>query len=161
MTVALPSDSEGLAPLYREAGAAVIRANLDFPMGRPWRIPRTLQLCSDVVERVQPDLIHTHNVGTTFVVRLALGKSSPIPRVFGVTGTMHLEHDLVAWLDLLLAGPRDSWIATCQWTRRKYLELGVPADRVFVAYLGTDLRITRSSAPGFCAGRWASAPLCL
>jgi hypothetical protein len=45
----------------------------------------------------------------------------------------------VAWLDLLLAGPRDHWIATCQWTRRKYLELGIPVERVFLAYLGTDL----------------------
>ena len=139
VVVALPSDTEGLAPKYREAGAAVVQAKLDLPAREPWRLPKTLQLCRELVEGIQPDVIHTHHVGTTFVVRLALGKKSPIPRVFGVTGTMHLEHPLLAKLDLYLAGPRDYWIATCQWTRHKYFDLGLSNDRVFLAYLGTDV----------------------
>jgi hypothetical protein len=126
VVVALPSDTEGLAPKYREAGAAVVRANLDFPAREPWRIPATLRACRQLVADVRPDLIHTHHVGPTFVARLALGKNSPIPRVFGVTGTLHLEHGFFAWLDTHLAGPRDYWIATCQWTQRKYETLRRP-----------------------------------
>ena len=68
------------------------------------------------------------------------GKISPIPRIFGVTGTLHLEHEFFAWLDTHLAGPRDYWIATCQWTQRKYATLGIPLNRVFLAYLGTDVK---------------------
>ena len=55
------------------------------------------------------------------MTRLALGKKSKIPRVFQVAGPLHLEHRFFAWLDIALAGPRDSWLATCQWTRQKYL----------------------------------------
>jgi len=140
IVVALPSDTEGLAPKYRKAGATVVRANLDFPAREPWRIPATLRACRQLVADVRPDLIHTHHVGTTFVARLALGKISPIPRIFGVTGTLHLEHEFFAWLDTHLAGPRDYWIATCQWTQRKYATLGIPLNRVFLAYLGTDVK---------------------
>jgi glycosyltransferase involved in cell wall biosynthesis len=140
VVVALPSDTEGLAPKYRQAGATVLAANLDFPSREPWRLPSILRACRQLVSDVRPDLIHTHHVGPTFVARLALGKNSPIPRVFGVTGTLHLEHNFFAWLDIHLAGPRDFWIATCQWTQRKYETLGIPTNRVFLAYLGTDLK---------------------
>jgi glycosyltransferase involved in cell wall biosynthesis len=140
VVVALPSDTEGLAPKYREAGAAVVRANLDFPAREPWRIPATLRACRQLVADVRPDFIHTHHVGPTLVARLALGKNSPIPRVFQVPGPLHLEHSFFAWLDITLAGPRDFWIATCRWTRQKYLDLGINSGRVFLSYAGTDTK---------------------
>jgi glycosyltransferase involved in cell wall biosynthesis len=136
VVVALPSDTEGFAPRYREAGVPIVRADLDFPARRPWRLPARLRACRELVERVRPDLIHTHHVGTTFIVRLALGKDSPIPRIFQVPGPLHLEHALFARLDTWLAGSQDYWIATCKWTRRKYQELGIPVDRVFLSYSG-------------------------
>jgi len=139
VAVALPSAEDGLAPEYRRVGANVICADLDFPARQPWLLPGVLARCRSVVAEVQPDLIHTHHVGTTFVARLALGKNSKIPRVFQVAGPLHLESPAFAQIDLRLAGPRDYWIATCEWTRRKYLELGVPAERVFLSYAGTDV----------------------
>ncbi len=139
VVVALPSDTEGFAPRYREAGAMVVRADLDLPARQPWRIPATLAACRRLVESVRPDLIHTHHVGTTFVVRLALGKHSSIPRIFQVPGTLHLEHAFFARLDMQLAGPQDYWVAACEWTRRKYEELGVPSGHLFLSYLSTDV----------------------
>lgn len=139
VVVALPSDTDGFAPRYREAGIPVVQADLDFPARRPWLLPARLRACRELVEQVRPDLIHTHHVGPTFVLRLALGKDSSIPRIFQVMGTLHLEHSFYAHLDTLLAGPPDHWIATCKWTRRKYQELGVPADRVFFSYAGIDV----------------------
>ena len=140
VTVALPFADRGLAPQYREAGAEVIGANLDFPAQQPWRIPRVLAACRETVEKVQPDIIHCHHVGTTLVARLALGRSSKIPRVFQVAGPLHLESPFFANLDLRLAGRPDYWIATCEWTRRKYLASGVSPNRVFLSYAGTDVR---------------------
>jgi len=139
VVVALPSATEGLAPLYRETGATVIAVDVDFPARQPWRLPAKLAACRKLVESVRPDLIHTHHVGTTIVVRLALGKRSPIPRIFQVPGPLHLEHDFFARLDMQLAGPQDYWIATCQWTRQKYEQLGVPPGHVFLSYAGTDV----------------------
>src|ERR1700732_4935953 len=139
VVVALPSATEGLAPLYRETGATVIAADVDFPARQPWRLPAKLAACRKLVKSVRPDLIHTHHVGTTIVVRLALGKRSAIPRIFQVPGTLHLEHDFFARLDMQLAGPQDYWIATCQWTRRRYEELGVPSGHLFLSYLSADV----------------------
>jgi glycosyltransferase involved in cell wall biosynthesis len=140
VVVALPTDTEGLAPKYRQAGATVVRVNLDFPAKNPWRIPATLRACRQLVADVRPDLIHTHHVGPTFITRLALGKKSKILRIFQVAGPLHLEHRFFAWLDLALAGPRDSWLATCKWTRQKYQDLGVDRARVFLSYAGTDTK---------------------
>jgi glycosyltransferase involved in cell wall biosynthesis len=139
IVVALPSATAGLAPKYQEAGATVIPINLDVPTKRPWQIPAVLKSCRILVQTVRPDVIHTHHVGTTLVVRAALGKSSPIPRIFQVPGPLHLEHSFFAHLDTALAGPRDHWIAACRWTQRKYLQLGVPPHRVSLSYLGTDV----------------------
>jgi glycosyltransferase involved in cell wall biosynthesis len=139
IVVALPSATAGLAPKYQEAGASVIPINLDVPNRHPWQIPAVLKSCRTLVENVRPDIIHTHHVGTTLVVRAALGKSSPIPRIFQVPGTLHLEHAFFAHLDTSLAGPCDHWIAACRWTQRKYHQLGVPPQRVSLSYLGIDL----------------------
>lgn len=140
IVVALPSETEGLAPLYRKAGAGVVRADLDFPARRPWLLPARLQGYRELVRRVQPDLIHMHHVGTMLAVRLALGKKSTIPRVYQVAGPFHLEHKLFAELDVRTAGPQDRWIATCKWTERKYHELGIAPNRVFLSYSGIDTR---------------------
>jgi glycosyltransferase involved in cell wall biosynthesis len=148
VVVALPSATEGLAPLYRETGAAVIAADVDFPARQAWRLPAKLAACRKLVESVHPDLIHTHHVGTTIVARLALGKRSPIPRIFQVPGPLHLEHGFFAHLDMQLAGPQDYWIATCEWTRRKYEAMGVPSGRVFLSYAGTDVRAFSDARTG-------------
>lgn len=136
VVVVLPSDTEGFAPKYRQVGATVVRANLDFPAQKPWRIPATLRACRQLVADVRPDLIHTHHVGPTFITRLALGKNSKIPRIFQVAGPLHLEHRVFAWLDLTLAGPRDFWIATCECTREKYRVHGVAPERLFLSRIG-------------------------
>jgi glycosyltransferase involved in cell wall biosynthesis len=141
IVVALPSATAGLAPKYQEAGATVIPINLDVPTRQPWQIPAVLKSCRALVQSVRPDIIHTHHVGTTLVVRTALGKSSPIPRIFQVPGPLHLEHSFFAHLDTSSAGPQDHWIAGCRWTQRKYHQLGIPSERVFLSYPGTDLSL--------------------
>ena len=141
IVVALPSATAGVAPKYQEAGATVVPINLDVPTKQPWQIPAVLKSCRTLVKSVRPDVIHTHHVGTTLVVRVALGKSSPIPRIFQVPGPLHLEHSFFAHLETSSAGPQDHWIAGCRWTQQKYHRLGIPAQRVFLSYPGTDLNL--------------------
>lgn len=145
IVVALPSATNQSAAKYREVGATVVPVNLDVPTKHPWQIPAVLKSCRTLVQNVRPDIIHTHHVGTTLVVRAALGKSSPIPRIFQVPGPLHLEHSFFAHLDISLAGPQDHWIASCRWTERKYHQLGMPSQRVFLSYPGTDLNLFTST----------------
>jgi glycosyltransferase involved in cell wall biosynthesis len=139
VVVALPSDTEGLAPKYCQAGATVVRANLNFPTHQFWRIPGVCAVLRQLVADVRPDLIHTHHVGTTFALRIALGKNSKIPRIFQVPGPLHLEHSLIARLDTQLAGAQDHWLATCKWTYQKYLDLGIQSKQLFLSYASTNL----------------------
>jgi glycosyltransferase involved in cell wall biosynthesis len=71
-------------------------------------------------------------------MRLALGKSHPIPRLFQVPGPLHLEHPLFREAEVRSAGPQDAWIGSCRWTCRRYVESGIAPERVFLAYYGSD-----------------------
>lgn len=137
VVVALPSANDGLAPRYRELGATVVEAVVDVPK-RPWEMPRVLSACRDLVEKTEPDLIHLHHAGPTYIARIALGKRHAIPRIFQVAGPLHLEHELFTQLDIRTAGPPDYWIATCRWTGERYRKLGIPPERVSLSYAGTD-----------------------
>jgi glycosyltransferase involved in cell wall biosynthesis len=140
VTVGLPSGTEGLAPRYKEAGATVIAANLNFGAQHPGGLLRSVAASRQLVAQAEPDLIHVHHVGSALAMRFALGKRSRIPRLFQVPGPLHLEHRVFARLETWPAGPPDYWIATCRWTREKYLKLGIPSQRVFLSYAGTDLK---------------------
>src|SRR5438128_1442841 len=61
-----------LVPKYRAAGVEVHEAQLDLPIRRPWRVPAALRAMRQLVERVRPDIIHSHFVATTLTMRLAL-----------------------------------------------------------------------------------------
>lgn len=139
VVVALPSTTEGLAPFYKQTGATVVPVNVNFRAQHLWRLPTIVEACRRLIGEVKPDVVHSHHVGTAFAVRVALGKKSAVPHIFQVPGPLHLEHGAFAALDRWLAGSNDYWIATCQWTRRKYIELGVEPRRVFLVYAGTDL----------------------
>jgi glycosyltransferase involved in cell wall biosynthesis len=84
-------------------------------------------------------LIHSHFVGTTLTMRLALGRHHPVPRVFQVPGPLHLEHGLFRHLELSTSGTADYWVGTCAWTCDRYARSGVPPHRRFLSYYGTDL----------------------
>jgi glycosyltransferase involved in cell wall biosynthesis len=111
---------------------------VDFPAQSLWLLPQQCRALRNLVAIVNPDIIHSHFVGTTLTARIALGKDSPIPRMFQVPGPLHLEHLLFQQLDLLTAGKADYWTGSCKWTRQNYLDAGIAEDRVFLSYYGTD-----------------------
>lgn len=127
-----------MIPEYMAAGVTVHPVQLDFPVTRPWQFPRVRRAMRTLVTRIAPDLIHSHTVGTTLTMRLALGRQSP-PRIFQVPGPLHLEHAFFRRAEIATANPHDYWIATCQFTRRLYYQSGIDTNRVFLSYYGTDV----------------------
>lgn len=91
-----------------------------------------------IVDKVKPDIIHSHFVLTTLIMRLALRRSN-IPRIFEVPGPLHLEHWHTRWVDPFLAQKNDYWIATCKWTRDRYIKSGINPNRVFLTYYGSNI----------------------
>jgi glycosyltransferase involved in cell wall biosynthesis len=135
--VALPPGP--LVPAYQAAGVVVHLLQTDLPVRTPWTWFGLAATLRQLVATVNPALIHSHFVGTTLTMRLALGKAHPVPRVFQVPGPLHLEHPLFRQVELGTAGRADYWIGSCCWTCARYCHAGVGAERVFLSYYGIDL----------------------
>lgn len=133
---------------YNDAGATEHLLQTDFPARAPWRFPEMARRLSALVIKVQPDIIHSHFVGTTLSMRLVLGRGKTIPRVFQVPGPLHLEHAFFRKAELATAGQSDFWIGSCQWTCDRYARSGIERNRIFLSYYGTDLDLYTPKAPG-------------
>src|SRR4051812_35243452 len=73
--VALPALDGRTIDDWRRSGAALHVADLDFPVTRPWRLAEVCRSARALCDAVAPDIIHTHHVGPTLVLRRALGKN--------------------------------------------------------------------------------------
>jgi glycosyltransferase involved in cell wall biosynthesis len=124
---------------YRAEGIVVHPVQTSLPVRMPSQWSNTIKGFRDLVSYVKPDLIHSHFVGTTLTMRLALGKNHSIPRIFQVPGPLHLEHMFFRKVELVTAGQFDYWIGSCQWTCDRYRQSGVSPDRLFLSYYGTDI----------------------
>ncbi len=146
--VALPPESGQALGRWRASGATLHEASLDLPTAAPWQVPAALDAARRLVERVRPDIIHSYALGTTLVLRHALGRAHPVPRVFQVLGPLHLEYAFYRRLELASAGPGDAWIAAsrCVWDR--LVQAGAPIGRVFLSYPGMDLPVAGAEGPG-------------
>lgn len=145
--VALP-DGGPMVGKYNEAGAIEHLLQTDFPIRAPWQFPKIAGKLSALIRLVQPDIIHSHFVGTTLSLRLALGRGITIPRVFQVPGPLHLEHAFFRNAELAAAGPSDFWVGSCQWTCDRYIKSGIDRKRIFLSYYGTDIDLYTPKNPG-------------
>lgn len=131
--VAMPIDGT-LVEKYKEAG--IIIHELAYSMRHPLQTIKGIQ---GVVAEVKPDIVQSHFVICTLLMRLAL-RNNETARIFEVPGPLHLEHTIYRMADLWTAQrDRDFWIATCQWTLDKYKECGIEEKRLFLTYYGGDL----------------------
>jgi glycosyltransferase involved in cell wall biosynthesis len=145
--VALPADGP-LVRDYTAAGIQVHPAQFDFPLSRPWTAPARFKQLRELVSEIQPSLIHSHFVGTTLTMRLALGKNHLIPRIFQVPGPLHLEHAFFRQAELMTAGSADKWVGSCQWTCRQYNRYGISPERLFLSYYGVDIERFKAGEKG-------------
>lgn len=145
--VALPGEGP-MRGRYSEVGAIEHTLQTDFPVRSPWLFPELAAKLSALINTVQPDIIHSHFVGTTLSMRLALGRGTTIPRVFQVPGPLHLEHGFFRRAEVLSAGRPDYWIGSCQWTCDCYERSGIARDRIFLSYYGTDIDLYAPKEPG-------------
>jgi glycosyltransferase involved in cell wall biosynthesis len=137
--VVLPRLDGRAISYWQRSGATLHEGNLDVPVRHPSQLPEVLRNTRRLVAEISPDIIHSHFVGTTLMLRLALGKRHPVPRIFQVPGPLHLEHSFYRRLELSLAGPCDYWIGSSRCIVNHYLSNGVSRERIFLSYYGDDL----------------------
>lgn len=134
--VALPSLHGRFRANWQETGARLHVLPINFPVRMPWQLPSLLLSVRRLVDAIQPDIIHSHFFGTTLVLRYALGKKHPIPRIFQVPGPLHLEHRLYRHWELSSAGDCDYWVASSRCIFNHYLKAGIDEKRLFLSYYG-------------------------
>jgi glycosyltransferase involved in cell wall biosynthesis len=141
--VVLPAFSGRFMQDWRQTGAVLHALPVDLPIQALWRLPAMGHQIRSLVDHVKPDLIHSHFFGTTVMLRMALGRHHPIPRIFQVPGPLHLEHALFRRWELHTAGPADRWIASSRYIASLYKAYGVAQERIFLSYYGNQ----RPSSP--------------
>jgi glycosyltransferase involved in cell wall biosynthesis len=137
--VALPKPSGEAIAYWEKAGATIHVVDCSLPVGAPYRIRERTDAIRRLITEVAPDLIHSHFVTSTLMLRLALGKNHAIPRLFQVPGPLHLEQRSYRLMELASAGPSDSWAASSRYTQQIYLAAGINPERVYLSYYGAEL----------------------
>lgn len=139
--VALP-DRDGLYEAYKKAGAYVHIANVDIASFKtsPLAFTKAVIDFRKLVLKINPDIIHSHFVGTTYFMRMAL-TGIPIKRIFQVPGPLHLEKTITRKVDVNLANKYDYWIPTCHLSKQYYLNEGVAKDRLTTIFYGSDVSV--------------------
>jgi glycosyltransferase involved in cell wall biosynthesis len=135
--VVLP-DRAGNGLTYTDAGIQVHVLDLDISLNQACFLPFQILRLKELIQRVRPDLVHSHFFATTVLMRLAM-RRSPIPRLFQVPGPLHLEHFFFRYLEMSLSGPTDYWTASCEWTQKKYRSMVPDKTKVSLSYYGTDV----------------------
>lgn len=152
--VALPSTSGEAISYWRASGATLHFVDCRLPLSSPWTFHQRAKALRELVAEIQPDLIHSHSVTTTLMLRFALGRNHPIPRIFQVPGPLHLEHQFYRGIEISTSGRTDYWIASSKYTRDLYLQSGISAQRVFLSYYGTEFEALRSETTDDFRRRW-------
>jgi glycosyltransferase involved in cell wall biosynthesis len=135
--VALPRLSGRFIGAWASSGAVLHELDASLPVREPWAWSRRVKALRGLVAAVAPDLLHAHFVTNIVFLRLALG-ASPLPRIFQVPGPLHLEHTASRRIERACADSRDWWVASSRYIRRMYTADGVPEERVFLSYYGSD-----------------------
>jgi glycosyltransferase involved in cell wall biosynthesis len=156
--VVLPTDEGEAIAYWQNAQAKMHIADFSLPLGQPQAFSTTKRLIRKLVAAVQPDIIHSHFVTTTMMLRLALGRNHPIPRIFQVPGPLHMEHALYRYAETSLAGNLDYWVASSRHTGRLYIQHGIAADRLFLSYYGFDLRELANDSQSLLRSRYNLLP---
>src|SRR3954468_170851 len=137
--VALPSRSGTMVQFWKNVGCIVHFENCCLPLSQPWKLASRFERVSGLARDIRPDMIHSHHVTTTLMLRMALRGRHEIPRLFQVPGPVHLEHAVYRQAEIMSAEPNDYWIGSSRYITRLFRRAGVPDDRVFLSYYGHDL----------------------
>ncbi len=136
----VPDASGEAIPYWRASGATLHIADFSLPVSRPHQWRQHAARIRSLVKKINPDLIHSHFVTTTMMLRLALGEKSNIPRLFQVPGPLHLEHKLFRRAEIALSDKNDWWIASSRYIRSHYERSGIPQERIFLSYYGNEFK---------------------
>lgn len=145
--VAMPPGGK-LISRYKELGITIHEQDYPLSPKHPLTVMRHGYALRKLVQRVQPDIVHSWFAQTTLYARVFL-RDMKIPRVFQVPGPLHLKSKAYRYADVFSANKLDYWIGTSQCINDIYRSAGVKDESLALAYLGIDLDRYVIKEPGF------------
>jgi glycosyltransferase involved in cell wall biosynthesis len=136
---AVISPGEGdLAGALDAAGIRHLALDHDVLIGaRPLRAVRRIAALVRLLRRERPDVLQSHLFPSNVAGRFA-GWLADVPvRLSMNAGPYFLESPIFDRVDVLTSRLDTRVIASCEYTRRLYIEKGVAADRVALVYYGS------------------------
>jgi len=138
---------------WQATGATLHFVDCRLPVKNPARLNMRILGVRRLVRDLNPDLIHSHFVSTTLLLRIALGPNHRTPRIFQVPGPLHLEHWHTRSLEIALAGENDFWIGSSQFIVRHYEAAGISRNRRFLSYYSADTKMFGERGKGYLRKR--------
>lgn len=151
--VALPCPSGSAVADWQATGATLHFVDCRLPLKNLASLSARIVGVRRLVERVKPDLIHSHFVTTTLLLRIALGRNCKTPRIFQVPGPLHLEHWHTRKLEISLAGENDFWLGSSQFILHHYEAAGVKRNRRFLSYHSAETKMFCGQSRGYLRKR--------
>lgn len=132
---------------YENLGVSVHIMQPELSFRHPLQTLSRARELHQLVDELAPDLIHSHFVSTSLLMRMALRKTT-IPRIFQVPGPLHLEHKIFRNLEIASSTKQDYWLASCKWTQQRYIRSGIDPQRTGLAYYGVPPAVFTQPPPG-------------
>ena len=141
VAVVLNGDSGTLVDRFRAAGIPVHVSDFDFTSRlNLFALPRKVLALARLFRRERFDVVQTHLFHSMVIGRIA-GWVADVPvRLSMIAGPFHLEAYTPRWIDHVTCWMDSVIIASCQYTRQLYRELGVADRRLALVYYGPDER---------------------
>lgn len=135
----ISAGSGSLAEKLDREGIPFSNFDFEFPSVKEWHtlVSRVFDLAL-VLRRERYDVVQTHLFASMVLGRLASWLADVPIRFAMVAGPYHLEAHTPRWIDSSTCWMETGLIASCEYTRSLYLQLGVPGKRISVIYYGPD-----------------------
>lgn len=126
-----------VAPLAPEPSVGARTGPLGLVL-QVWKALAATVRLAVLLRRLHVDVVHTHAFRAILLGRLA-ARAARVPiQISMVPGPYHLGAPVQRALDRLTWRLDDRVVASCEYTRELYLELGIPANRLACIYYGVD-----------------------
>ncbi len=137
----LNGDKGGLVDRFNAEKIPVYSADFDFTSSAELLLlPKKVLNLIRILNRERFDVIQTHLFHSMVIGRISAWFADVPLRFSMIAGPFHLEADTPRWIDKYTFRLDTSVIASCDFTRSLYLQMGASEDRIETIYYGPDER---------------------
>ena len=139
VAVILNGDQGALVDRFREADIPIHVSDFNFTSNAELlELPRKVIALTRLLRRERFDIIQTHLFHSMVIGRIAAWFADVPVRFSMIAGPFHLEAYTPRWIDRFTCWMDTAIIASCEFTRTLYENMGVARKRLAVIYYGPD-----------------------